>query len=237
MTKLNWEKFGPKFGTWATKIKPFFEGGGLDGIYKELKEQSGRGIRIVPDSADVFRCFRATPLTELRVVLVGMCPYHTIGVADGLCMSCSLTNVLQPSLEQFYGALEEEFHEGLCIGCERNPNLEYLAKQGVLLFNAALTTKAGIAGTHQDLWEPFTAFILREIVSVTGVPVVLLGGEAKQFAGCLATHQPIFELSHPASAAHKKTKWSSEGVFKQVNDVMKKTNGEEIFWLLEEAPF
>ena len=45
-TKLNWEKFKPYFGTWASKIKPFFDSGGFDPIYERLKEDSRRGIAI-----------------------------------------------------------------------------------------------------------------------------------------------------------------------------------------------
>jgi uracil-DNA glycosylase len=240
MGKLSEAIFKPKFGTWWPKIKPFFDGGGLDKIYRVLKEESSRGIRIVPNSEDVFKCFRATPLNELKAVVMGFCPYHTMieseCVADGLMSSCSKTGILQPSLEQLYNAWEEEFNNGLCLGCDRNPDLTYLAEQGVLLFNSALTTKAGIAGAHQELWEPFTKYVLEEIISVTGVPVVLLGKQAQEFAGCV-NFSECYSLSHPASASYKKEKWNSHGVFRAVNETIRGMNGEEINWLLEPAPF
>lgn len=240
MTKLKWDVFRPKFGSWAGKIKPFFMEGGLDEVYAVLKKESGEGIRIVPDSVDVFRCFRECPINELKCVIMGYCPYHTIrngvSVADGLMSSCGRTRVLQPSLEQIYGAWEEEFNDGLCLECEKEPDLGYLARQGVLLFNSALTTRAGVAGAHQELWEPFTAYILREVVSVTGVPVVLLGQQAREFGGLFPASYPLFELSHPASASYKKEKWNSKGVFGQVNKIIQDANGEEIMWL-NMAPF
>lgn len=73
MTRLNEASFAPKFGDWWPKIKPFFLKGGFDPIYKVLKEESGKGIKIAPNSEDVFRCFRATPLQELKAVIMGFC--------------------------------------------------------------------------------------------------------------------------------------------------------------------
>lgn len=244
MTKLNPATFEKAMGTWWPKIKPFFMKGGLDGVYSVLKEEGRKGIKIVPKSDDTFRAFRETPIRRLRAVVMGFCPYHSVvngvPVADGLAMSCSRTGILQPSLENFYDALEEEFNNGLCLECGRNSDLAYLAHQGVLLFNSALTTHVGQPGKHQDLWEPFTAFVLGEIIALTGVPVVLLGHEAREFSGLFPAGYPVFELSHPASVSYgKPRKWSSEGVFTKVNEIIKGSNGEEqmVEWMMELAPF
>lgn len=161
-------------------------------------------------------------------------------VADGLAMSCSRTGVLQPTLVKWYEAMEEELNDGLCLECVKNPDLEYLAKQGVLLFNSALTTRVGTAGAHQDLWEKFTAYVLGEIISFTGVPVVFLGNEAKEFSGCLAPQQPKWELYHPVYAHRMKIKWDSGGMFNGINKLLRGANGEEIFWNLpleDDLPF
>lgn len=242
--KLNWDIFKLKFGTWAPKIKPFFDSGGIEKIYEELKRQGEQGVRIVPDSPDTFRCFRETPINQLVAVICGLCPYHTVidnvCVADGLMTSCSKTGKLQPSLEHLYEAFEEEFYDGLCLPCNRNPDLSYLARQGILLFNAALTTIEGKAKQHQGIWAPFTRYIFDEIISLTGVPVVFLGEEARDFSSFLAPEQPSFELSHPASVcygAKKGQKWSSKGVFTKVNSIVYENNGVELLWMLETVPF
>ena len=92
---LNWESFSEKLGTWAYKIKPFFDAGGFEPIYNFLKEESKAGKKITPDSKDTFRCFRETPLPPLKCVMMGLCPYHSEHhgklVADGLLMGCSRT--------------------------------------------------------------------------------------------------------------------------------------------------
>lgn len=237
MSKLNQDVFKPKFGTWWHKIKPLFDNGIMDGIYGELKKESGRGRKVVPESGDVFKAFLATPIQELKAVIMAYCPYHQPGVADGLCLSCSKTGILQPSLDKFYEALEYEFSDGMCLKCNKNPDLSYLAKQGVLLINSALTTIEGEPGAHQDLWEPFTKYVLGEIISLTSVPVVLLGQQARVFSGLVEGTNPTFELTHPAFAARNGTRWDSGKVFKKVKNIIGETNNYVLFWDLHEAPF
>src|SRR6266496_3232059 len=133
---LNKEKFKDKFSEdWWMKIESLFGNGTIEEIYKHLKRRKREGKVIAPDSENTFRCFKETPLNNLKVVLIGMSPYHTIRnnkiVADGLLMSCSnheKEEYLAPSLSNFYDALEEEFYNGLCVPCERPSDVKYLCE-------------------------------------------------------------------------------------------------------------
>ena len=241
-SKLDWSKFEPQFGTWARHIYPFFAEGGFDPIYARLKERSKQGKIITPYSADTFKAFRSTPYESLNCIVVGMCPYHTMWVdkdgvnkmvADGLCMSAgNHFNYKPPSLMNFYDALEGEFEKGMCLECDRPQSLQYLADQGVLLTNAQLTAEVGKPGIHEDLWRPFTRYMMEEVYSVTGVPVVFLGQAAGQFARYLNPMQWQFQISHPASAAYRQKKWDSEQVFTQINKIVYDMNHESISWLI-----
>jgi uracil-DNA glycosylase len=185
---MNWEKFKDCFHeSWHIKMKPFIESEACDNIYKFLKQESQRGKKIAPLSSNVYRCFLETPLDKLKVVMVGMAPYHTLKqgspVADGLLMGCSTTGVLQPSLQKFYEAVERENYNGLCAYCNKtNADVSYLAHQGVLMFNASLTSEINKAGSHMDLWEPFTKYVFEEILATTGAPVIFLGKDASKYA-------------------------------------------------------
>lgn len=239
---MQFEKFKDLFHeSWHDKIRPFIESEECDDIYKFLKSESQRGKRIAPLSVNVYRCFLETSLDDLKLVILGMCPYHTLKnempVADGLAMSCSATGYLQPSLDQFYNAIEREVYNGMCLECEKNPDLSYLAHQGVLLFNAALTTEINKAGSHLELWEPFTKYVFQEILSTTGVPTIFLGKEAAKFERYTGLFAHNFVVSHPASAAYKNTDWDSEGVFTKVNKILKEVNNYEIDWLDQQPPF
>jgi uracil-DNA glycosylase len=238
---MQWEKFKDQFHeSWHSKMQPFIESKECDEIYEFLKKESRRGKKIAPLSSDTFRAFRETPLTDLKVVMMGMCPYHTtvngIPVADGLLMGCSVTNKLQPSLDKFYGALENELANGLDLTMSKDPDVRYLAKEGVLMVNAALTTEINKAGSHIALWEPFTKYLFENIINYTGVPIIFLGKDAAKYKRYTAPMAWTFTLSHPASAAYKQTDWDSEGVFTKVNTILKQNNGFEIDWL-DQVPF
>lgn len=228
---MNWEEFECFFHeSWHDKMKPFIESEECDKIYKFLKKESGRGRKIAPLSTDTWRCFRETPYSSLKLVMMGMSPYHTFKdrkpVADGLLMGCSVTGFLQPSLHQFYGAMERELGGPV----EKNPDVSYLAHQGVLMFNASLTTEMGKPGSHIKIWEPFTKYLFEEVLDVTGVPVVFLGKDAAMCRKYITPFTWTFTVSHPASAAYKGEDWDSEGVFTKVNTVLKNNNNFTINW-------
>jgi uracil-DNA glycosylase len=231
-----WENFQDKFHhSWHRKIRPFVESEECDKIYEFLKFEGKRGVQIAPLSSDTFKCFKETSFDELTAVVVGMCPYHTfrngVPVADGLALSCSAHNYLQPPLEQFYKAIEVEYYKGICAGCIKNPDLSYLANQGVLLLNAGLTVEANKPGSHNSIWEPFMKYLFQEVLDVVRVPVIFLGKESTKLEKYVDPFTWQFKISHPASAAYKGTEWNSEGVFVKVNKILMALNGTEIEWM------
>mgnify|MGYP000900327181 CR=1 FL=1 len=233
---MNWDKFKDQFHpSWHRFMQPFIESEACDKIYKYLKAESQRGKKIAPLSQNVYRCFYETPYDELKLVMVGMCPYHSMKngeyVADGLLMGCSTTGILQPSLIKFYDGIEKEMFNGLCVTCERPPDISFLAKQGILMYNAALTTEINKAGSHIDLWEPFTKYLFEEVFAYSGIPLIFLGKEAYKTRKYLTGFDWQFPISHPASASYRNGEWSTEGVFKRVNTLIKENNGYTIDWL------
>lgn len=233
---MQWEKFKDKFHeSWHSKMRPFIESNECDAIYEFLKKESKRGKQIAPLSSNVYRAFKETPLDELKVVLMGMCPYHTFKngepVADGLLMGCSTTGYPQPSLDKFYDAMEREFYNGLNLKRHKDPDVSYLAKQGVLMLNAALTVEMNKAGSHSAIWEPFTVYLLEHVLDTSGVPFIFLGKDAAKYERYIPPFTWSFTVSHPASASYKQTDWETDGVFKKVNEILKQNNNFEISWL------
>lgn len=235
MNSLGWKNFEPLFGSWAFKIKPFFDKGGMEPIYKFLKKEARRGKRICPLSENTFRAFQETPFNELKVVIMGLSPYHTFyngkPIADGICMSCSITKKLQPSLLKFYEEIERTLYNGLNLHIVQNPDLKYLSNQGILLTNVGYTCEKDKPGSHNFVWSEFTKFLIENVLSGTGVPMVFLGKEASKYSNYVPIFTHHFEISHPASAAYSSTDWDSEGVFKQLNKILKDGNNESIKWV------
>ena len=237
-----WDKFKDQFHeSWHNKMQPFIESEACDKIYAHLKERSKKGHKIAPSSSVTFRAFKETSLTDLKVIMMGMCPYHTatrdgIPVADGLLMGCSVTGKLQPSLEQFYGGIERELYNGLNLAYDKTPDVSYLAKQGVLMLNAALTTEINKAGSHIAIWEPFIKHFF-ECIETEGAPIVFLGKDAAKYKKYVGPFKWSFVVSHPASASYKNTEWDTEGTFGKLNKILKDNNNFSITWLDESPPF
>lgn len=239
---MNWEKFKEFFHeSWHPVMQPFIESEDCDQIYSFLKFESRRGKKIAPSSHNVYRCFYETPREKVKVVLLGMCPYHTqfngVPVADGLLMGCSITEKIQPSLDQFYNALEKDIFEGLNLRYDKIADVCYLANQGVLMWNAALTTEINKAGSHLEIWEKFTSYVFMNGITPLNVPVVFLGVEAGKFERYMPPLSWSFLLSHPASASYKHTKWNSDKTFSKINRMLHDEKKEPINWLQEDLPF
>jgi len=240
---MNWENFKEKFDvSWHEGIRPFIESEACDKIYDFLKSESKRGKQIAPLSANTYRCFLETPLDQIQVIMVGMCPYHTwrngMPVADGLLMGCGETGYVQPSLEQFYKGVENELYNGLNLEYEKTPDVSYLAEQGVLMLNAGLTVEANKAGSHNELWEPFMKHLFENVLDTIRIPVIFLGKEAAKLERYVAPFTWTFKVSHPASASYQGAEWDSEGVFKKVNKILFDTKRDPIKWLkYDKSPF
>lgn len=244
-TKLNENAFSILFGDWWPKIKPFFFQGGFDSIFAKLKQDSARGKKILPSSENVFRAFKECSIDDVRLILVGACPYHSmkdnIIIADGLCLSCGNTNYPQPSLDYFLSSIEKELYDGLCIPCNRKFDLSYLSqKEGVLLLNAGLTVEHMKPMSHNLLWESFMKYLFQNVFDTLGVPIVLMGNDAQKLEKYISPFSTILRVSHPASAAYKNEDyWDSKGIFKEINKILEYKHGRGINWFdeSEEIPF
>lgn len=229
---MNFEKFAPLLHeSWYNKLRPFIESEQCDKIYEFLRNEKKRGKQIAPLPSNVWRAFKETPYDELKAIVLGFSPYHTFTrdnqpVADGILMSCSITNKLQPSLENFYNALENE----LGIVSNKNPNLSSLCNQGILMLNLSLTVEKNKPGGHILQWLPFIKYLFEEVIITSGMPVVLLGKESYKVKKYLSPFTWIIETTHPASASYQGGEWNSEGMFTKVNTILKQNNNFEINW-------
>lgn len=235
---MNYEKFKPLLGTWASKLRPFIESKDADKIYFFLKEESNRGKTILPKSGSTYRSFATTPYGNTQVVFLLQDPYpwikKDIPVADGIALSCSNTGELQPSLEMFYDAIEDDLYQGLNLKDPRDPNLEYLCKQGVMMLNTSLTVEKDKSSSHYELWKPFTTYLFEEIFTNynRGLIFVLCGEKSHYYERYIHPMQHyVFKLEHPANAARKLRKWDHQNIFKKINKLLLENNNTSINWM------
>lgn len=229
---LAWEDFADQFDeSWHKWVKPIITDHKFYQDFQLLKKLGQNG-KVIPSrqSNNLFRVFREVPYDKMKAVVVGLSPYNLIinnrEVADGIALSCSNTGKEQPSLTQWYNAMEKEFGDGVV----RDTDLSYLCKEGVLMYNYSLTAGWKDATGHIPVWEWFTSELFRTAISDSDVPVITLGKEAAKVLLNCVPWQKVITLKHPASASYSKTNWDSEGAFKEVKDFLA-VKGVELNWV------
>lgn len=240
------DKLIAQLGDWKC-LYPFFEGEEWPKLKSIIRNDAAE---IVPDVDNWFRAFTVCKFADLRVVFLGLCPYHTMDsytnqmVADGLAFSTETKHNVPPSLFKFYKGMEWDLWNGMNLNMQRHNKLDYLSHQGILLANAALTTIKGTASYHNDAWKPFTKFLLTTLSKDTqGLIFVGFGQVANQALLKIdRSKHMVIELEHPAASAYQSRTWGHENVFSRINEQLSKQGTPEIMWdkyltELEDAPF
>ena len=116
--------------------------------YKELftfvKDEYSKYV-VYPPADDIFNAFHFTPLSKVKVLILGQDPYHNVHQAHGLSFSVLPGEEAPPSLKNIY----KELHDDCGCYIPNNGYLKKWADQGVLLLNTVLTVRAHQANSHQ----------------------------------------------------------------------------------------
>lgn len=169
-------------------------------LVAELHREKAAGTVIYPPGPLIFNAFDKTPLSSLKVVILGQDPYHNPGEAMGLSFSVPDGVKMPPSLRNIFKEIESD----LGIAMSGSTNLEPWARQGVLLLNSILTVRAGAAASHRALgWETFTDAVIRCISNrCEGVVFLLWGRYARSKAALIdSSRHHILEAAHPSPLA------------------------------------
>ena len=181
---------------WLEPLAPEFKKPYYAKLYKTIREEYSTR-QIFPPADEIFTAFEMTPLSDVKVVIIGQDPYHGDGQAHGLCFSVKPDVETPPSLVNMYKELNSD------LGCYI-PNNGYLtkwAKQGVLMLNTVLTVRAHQANSHRGIgWEEFTDAAIR-ILNEQDRPIVyLLWGKPAQMKKSMLNNPKhlILEAPHPS---------------------------------------
>lgn len=127
----------------------------------------------------LFKAFRTTPLSKLKVVILGQDPYHN-GSYDGFAFSNKgKGGRLSPSLVNIFKEVEDDVYNGLKL--DQDPDLQRWAEQGVLLINTAHSVRKGEPGSHLVAWEVFTDEVVRVISQRDQYIVWMLWGKKAEY--------------------------------------------------------
>ena len=75
---------------------------------REFLKEEYASRRIFPPMNDIYNCFRLTPFSAVKAVILGQDPYHNPGQAMGLSFSVPEGVQPPPSLVNIYKELQDE---------------------------------------------------------------------------------------------------------------------------------
>jgi uracil-DNA glycosylase len=185
---------------------------------------------VYPSEEDLFSAFRLTPYDEVKVLLLGQDPYHGPGQAHGLAFSVQPGVKPPPSLVNIFKELQSD------VGAPKpkDGSLVPWAKQGVLLLNAVLTVREGLANAHEGHgWETFTDAVIQKVSDKPERVVFLLWGSYAQKKEALidTSRHTILKAPHPSPLSAKRGFFGSKP-FSLTNEALKKAGREPIDWAL-----
>ena len=216
---------------WLPVLQPEFQKPYYKELYQFVKTQYNTE-RVFPPAEDIFNAFHLTPLSQVKVVILGQDPYHDDGQAHGLCFSVRPGIQIPKSLQNIYKELHDD------MGC-RIPNNGYLVKwaeQGVLLLNTVLTVRAHAAFSHRGHgWEEFTDAAIRILNEQDRPMVFILWGKAAQDKKAYLNNPKhlILESAHPSPLSASKGFFGSRP-FSKSNRFLIEQGLEPIDWQIED---
>lgn len=161
--------------SWQELLAAFWGSATGQGLRAYLAQRLAQGTCIYPP--EPLRALTLTPLSQVRVVILGQDPYHGPGQAEGLAFSVAPGVKVPPSLRNIYKELQRD----LGMAPPAGGSLVGWARQGVLLLNTCLTVEQGLPASHAKRgWEVLTDALLVAVAQQARACVYLLwGGHAQ----------------------------------------------------------
>lgn len=212
-------------------FKDFIDTESQKEYYKKLKEfvvDEYEKYVCYPPYKKIFHALTVTPLEKVKVVILGQDPYHEVNQAHGLAFSV-LCSKIPPSLINIYKEMESD----LGVKVNQDGNLEYLAKQGVLLLNTSLTVREHMANSHANKgWEIFTDNCIK-LLNEQNRPIVFILWGRNAILKQKYLNNPlhlILTSPHPSPLSAYNGFFGSKP-FSKTNDFLINNNIEPIKWI------
>ncbi len=217
--------------SWSNALQNEFKQPYIQKLKNFLKQEEKEGKIVLPKKKLWFNALNSTPLSSVKVVILGQDPYPNRTHPHGLCFSV-LPNVkpLPASLKN----INIELKDDLAIDNSHTGYLQPWADQGVLLLNAILTVEEGNSNSHKGKgWEEFTDKII-EIIDkeCENIVFILWGNYAQKKGKSIDTKKHlIIKSPHPSPLSSYRGFFGSKP-FSQINSYLEKNGKSKINWEL-----
>ena len=220
--------------TWQKALADEWQKPYMQKLETFLEAEVVQGKNIFPPKNQWFASLNATPLDEVKVLILGQDPYPTAGHGHGLCFSVQPTVKLLPkSLLN----INKELLSDCGIDNSHTGYLEPWANQGVLLLNAVLTVEEGNANAHKGKgWEIFTDKIIERVNEKCEHVVFILWGAYAQKKGKYIDTSKHLVLNdpHPSPLSAYRGFWGSKP-FSKTNDYLVAHGKSKIDWQIGDS--
>ena len=215
---------------WLDEIQGEFKKPYYKALYQFVRDEYSKTV-IYPPADDIFNAMHFTPLSKVKVVILGQDPYHNVGQAHGLCFSVKPDVEIPPSLVNIY----QELHDDLGCYIPNNGYLEKWARQGVLMLNTVLTVRAHQANSHKEIgWEQFTDAAIKVLAEQDRPMVFILWGRPAQRKKEMI-HNPkhlVLMSAHPSPLSAYRGFFGSHP-FSRTNEYLEENGLAPIDWQIE----
>lgn len=225
------DKFQKLLGKeWYKILEPYLETRDFSNLTLELfKERRIHTVYPEKGSDLLFKAFRTTPFSKVKVVILGQDPYHD-GSYDGFAFSNTEKLAPSPSLRNILKEVEDDVYDGFQLS--QDLSLQRWAEQGVLLINTAHTVRKGEPGSHLHLWDMFTARVIHSLVNNHKPMVwILWGAKARKHLESRVLSKDHLKLTsaHPSPFSAYSGFFGNKH-FTQANEFLLNHNKEPITW-------
>ena len=189
----------PVDASWQAEVDAFWISTIGQALLAFLQARLTAGATIYPP--EPLRALSLTPLSRVKVVILGQDPYHGPGQAEGLAFSVAPGVKIPPSLRNMF----KELHRSLGVPLPVDGSLVRWTRQGVLLLNTTLTVEEGQAASHARWgWEVLTDTLVG-LVAARSQPTVFMlwGGHAQAKRSLIERAAPdgrhlVLQANHPS---------------------------------------
>ncbi|PIE48059.1 MAG: uracil-DNA glycosylase [Gammaproteobacteria bacterium] len=216
---------------WKQALADELTSDNMDNLRAFLRAEYAKGKTIYPPANQIFNAFNLTPLSKVKVVILGQDPYHGAGQAMGLSFSVPKSIPKPPSLNNIL----KEMADDIGTLYSSHGDLTHWAQQGVLLLNSSLTVQEANAGSHQGKgWEQFTDAVIDVLNQQTQNTVfVLWGSHAKKKGKYIdADKHLILSAVHPSPLSANRGGFFGTKPFSQANQYLNMHGKKSIDWQL-----
>jgi uracil-DNA glycosylase len=216
--------------TWATFLNKEKEKSYFTDLLRFVESERLAGKIVYPPKDRTFYALKLTPLSNLKVLILGQDPYHGPNQAHGLSFSVPKGIKSPPSLCNIF----KELISDLKIHMPTSGDLTPWAEQGVLLLNSVLTVESGLPSSHAKRgWENFTDEVIRVANRESlNTVFVLWGSFAQQKIDLIdSAKHLIIRSPHPSPLSASRGFFGSRP-FSQINNYLSAKRKSPIDWQL-----